>query len=265
MKINPKITIITASFNSSKTIGQTIQSVLNQSYKNIEYIIIDANSSDNTINVIKSFESFFSDNFIWLSEPDNGIYDAWNKGVKLSSGDWIMFVGSDDILCKDSVISYVEIINNNPGLNFISSKCCLVNKDLLPLRIYGNKWNFIMNKYCVIAHVGSLHHKSLFIEKGYFNNNYKITGDYDFLLRCRDIISPYFIPKVTAFVREGGISGRNIFKVSKERLHVKIANKTRNKILCYYDYIITILKFFVRNLILTLYKIKNVKSTIKNN
>ena len=117
---NVKITIITASFNSAKTIGQTIQSVLDQTYKNIEYIIFDAASTDDTLRIIKGFESSFNNNLIWKSEPDDGIYDAWNKGLSISTGDWIMFVGSDDILCKNAVGTYVEAIQKNQG-----TICCL--------------------------------------------------------------------------------------------------------------------------------------------
>jgi glycosyltransferase involved in cell wall biosynthesis len=252
MSTNPKITIITAAYNSGKTISQTIQSVLEQSYNNIEYIIIDAQSSDDTIQIIKQYESKFNNNLIWKSEPDKGIYDAWNKGISISTGDWIMFVGSDDILCSSTIRTYVDAIKNNQQANFISSMCQLVDEDLFLIRVYGTKWNDNMNKYCVIAHVGSLHHKSLFLAKGLFNDYYKITGDYDFLLRCRDIIKPLFIPVVTAIVRDGGISSRNIFKISKERFDVKISNNSRSKLLCYYDYFDTILKFYVRNLIVKL-------------
>jgi glycosyltransferase involved in cell wall biosynthesis len=256
---NPKISIITATFNSAKTIDQTILSILDQSYENIEYIIIDAGSSDETIKIIKKFESSFCGKLIWVSEPDNGIYDAWNKGLNKATGDWIMFLGSDDILCKNAVNIYVESIEKNHGINFVSSMCTLVSDKLVPIRTYGKEWNEDMNKYCVIAHVGSLHHKSLFITKGVFNIFYKITGDYDFLLRCRDIVNPLFISKVTALVREGGISGRNIFKVSKERLKVKIANRSRSKLLCYFDYFITLIKYYIRYFVLTPIAINNAK------
>ncbi|HEY5589210.1 MAG TPA: hypothetical protein VIK86_09695, partial [Candidatus Paceibacterota bacterium] len=110
----------------------------------------------------------------------------------------------------------------------------------------GKPWTKKMHTYNCIAHVGSLHHKSLFEQKGLFNTDYLIVGDYDFLLRCLDIIKPYYLPIVTANVREGGISGRSILIVGKEVLRTKINNKSKNKINCYVDNYKMILKFYLR-------------------
>ena len=99
----PKITVITASYNSEKTIADTIESVLKQKYANIEYLIIDGKSSDNTISIIKQYKDLFEVRLKYISEKDAGIYDAWNKGVKMSTGSWISFVGSDDILLENTL------------------------------------------------------------------------------------------------------------------------------------------------------------------
>lgn len=107
----PKISIITVCYNSESTIRETIESVLSQSYNNIEYIIIDGNSKDSTTDIIKSYSNGIS---YWISEQDKGIYDAMNKGIAVSTGDYIYFIGSDDVLYNDEVISNVaSSIGNN--------------------------------------------------------------------------------------------------------------------------------------------------------
>lgn len=246
----PKITIITASFNSEKTIVDTIESVLNQSYENIEYLIIDGKSTDKTMEIVKSYESLFNGRLTFISEKDKGIYDAWNKGLKLSTGDWISFIGSDDILLEDSILEYVKSINKNPGLNFISSKMMLVKENLEPIRVTGKPWSVKMKTYNCIAHVGCLQHKSLFQHTNNFNTDYKIAGDYDFLLKCSDIITPYFLPIITVKVREGGVSASQIFRVADEVLKLKLSNKSRVNFLCYIDYIIMICKYYFRTKII---------------
>ena len=100
-----KISVITVCLNASNTIEQTIQSVINQTYDNIEYIIIDGVSTDGTLDIIKKYESKIS---FWQSEPDNGIYDAMNKGLKLATGDFLIFMGADDVFYNNNVVHSVS-------------------------------------------------------------------------------------------------------------------------------------------------------------
>ena len=108
---NLKISIITVSFNSEETIKTTLNSVLNQNFKNIEHIIIDGKSTDNTIQIVKKYSHIKK----IVSEPDNGIYDAMNKGIKIATGDIIGFLNSDDFFANDNVLSRVAstFINNS--------------------------------------------------------------------------------------------------------------------------------------------------------
>ena len=98
MMNNFKISIVTVSFNAVKTIEQTILSVINQTYENIEYIIIDGGSTDGTIDIIKKYEDQIS---YWVSEKDKGIYDAMNKGIDIATGDYVYFIQSADVLNKN--------------------------------------------------------------------------------------------------------------------------------------------------------------------
>lgn len=98
----PLISVITVTFNAALTVEETICSVIKQTYSKIEFIIIDGGSTDGTVNIIKKYQNYIA---YWISEPDNGIYDAMNKGLKKAQGDWAIFMGSDDIFCNSDVLS----------------------------------------------------------------------------------------------------------------------------------------------------------------
>jgi len=214
----PLISIITVCFNSSSTIKDTIASVLNQTYTNIEYILIDGNSTDDTVTIIKSYQEQFkqkSTPYKWISESDKGIYDAMNKGIALAEGDWIVFIGSDDYyqnntVLKDS-ISSLEIAENKK-IKYVYGKIEHINHHNNLVEISGEPWinqkerfPYIMN----INHSGCFHHKTLFSTHGNFNDTFKIAGDYEFLLRELKNKSndAFFIDSVLIVMREGGISG----------------------------------------------------------
>ena len=115
------LSIITATYNSEKTLKATIESVLNQDISDFEYILVDGNSSDASVDIIESYSEKFKRKGVrykWISEPDTGIYDAWNKGVKLATGDWIAFLGSDDFYLDGALKDYSVILNSQAALNY---------------------------------------------------------------------------------------------------------------------------------------------------
>jgi len=113
--------IIIATYNSANTLAEAIQSVLQQTLKDFELIIIDGKSSDGTLEIIKSYEKEIT---YWISEKDKGVYDAWNKGIKIAKGEWICFLGSDDIMLPTTIEKYNDFIitNIDRRFEFISSK-----------------------------------------------------------------------------------------------------------------------------------------------
>ena len=244
--INPLISIIIASYNSAKTINKTLDSIFNQTYRNFELIIIDGGSTDDTIEIIKKFEFLFKHRLKWISEEDSGIYEAWNKAISLSSGSWVSFIGSDDYYVENALENYISIINLNKNVNFVSSNCLLVDYNYKKVREYGRKWSDKMLTYCVIAHVGSFHKRDLFNSPPYFDTRYRISADYDFLLKNFKKINATYFPTVTVIVMNSGISGRNIFFVAKERTLVKLRNNSKPILFCFIDFFVTILKFYFR-------------------
>ena len=216
-----KISLITVSYNSEKTIERTIRSVLSQDYLDIEYIIIDGDSSDNTLDIIQKFKKRISK---VISEKDSGVYDAMNRGLLLASGQIIGFLHSDDYYPQNNIIS--NVINNflnQTDTKLVIGDIALLNKKKKITRYYsGSNFNF---------QIGIMPpHPSVFIKKdcykkfGNFNENYKIAADYDLLLRIIKIgkIKYSYSKTILVYMQDGGISNKNIF--SKIYLNKEIYN-----------------------------------------
>lgn len=248
----PFFTVITASFNSEKTIDKTIESLLNQNYTNFEYIIIDGNSKDSTLEIIKSFEQKFKEKNItykFISEPDKGIYDAWNKGIKLSEGEWISFLGSDDLYFNEALLNYYEILQSRNDINFICSKIEIVDENWNKLKLYGEPFSKEkLNRKMSFAQVGAFHRRDLFTIVGNFDFNYKIVGDFDFYLRAKDVILPHFTTSCLAKMMNTGISNQ-AYKALKEAYELKNKYKLNNKLINLFDFYLTLLKCKIKAII----------------
>lgn len=201
----PLVTIITASFNAAQHLPRTIKSIRELSYENIEWIIVDGNSTDGTVNLIRHNEDVID---YWVSEPDNGIYDAWNKGISVARGEWIAFLGAGDSYRPHSISAYLSAINASPEVPGLAcSQVQFVNDEGLALRVWGSpfKWN-IFKRYMNIAHVGALHHKSLFEKNGLFDKSYSSSSDYEFFMRYGERLRSLYLETITADMLVGGIS-----------------------------------------------------------
>lgn len=202
---NPLVTIITATFNAAEHLPRTIRSIRELSYGNVEWIVIDGNSSDKTVELIRQNEDVID---YWISEADGGIYDAWNKGVLLASGDWIAFLGAGDCYSPCAISDYVEAISaSSISPELISSRVRLVDSEGKSLRVWGApfEWQVFM-KYMTIAHPGAFHSKSLFEKHGLFDTTYSSAADYEFLMRCGSSLRALYLNIVTAEMLVGGIS-----------------------------------------------------------
>ena len=230
---NPKITVITVVFNAEKKIQETMLSVVNQSYLNIEYIVLDGNSNDKTLNEILKIDEkvknnefqLKSEDFKWKSEPDSGIYDAMNKAVAMSSGDWIIFMNAGDGFIDNNVI---ESIFNNPLIDF--------NLDV----IYGNDWveqptgfrklhlaNLPVEnswKYSVFRHGAMFTKVELHREFPFkLDRKYSICADYDFIYHLVTLKKKFrYVNRDILYYEAEGIS-TNLLRAAKDNKMVVLS------------------------------------------
>ncbi|WP_449537876.1 glycosyltransferase family 2 protein [Ferdinandcohnia sp. Marseille-Q9671] len=181
----PKISIITPSFNQGEFLEQTILSVINQGYSNLEYIIIDGGSTDNSVDIIKKYKKYIS---YWVSEPDSGHADALNKGFTKSTGEIMAWINSDDILFPNTLDLISEIFRDNININWITGCPTLIDESG---RVVSTKtvesWNrlkVLSGNYRWIQQESTFWRRNLWEKSGgYVNTNLKLAYDLDLWLR----------------------------------------------------------------------------------
>lgn len=203
-----KVSVITVCLNAQKHIEAAIQSVIRQSYKNIEYIIVDGGSTDYTLDIIKRYKSMIS---IILSEPDKGIYDAQNKGIKLATGEIVNILNSDDHFYNDGVISDVVNLFKKKNADFIYGNIICTNLDthLDYVKKYPRylKKRFFLRD--TISHAGTFFRKDCFLKIGYYDTRYKVSADYEWYLRAlfKNNLTWFYANQVFSVFFTGGCSG----------------------------------------------------------
>ena len=210
------ISIITATFNSAKTLKDTIQSVLRQTNKDFEYLIIDGGSTDETIDIVKSYESEFSGRLKWVSEKDQGIYDAMNKGIKMASGDVVGILNSDDYFTSDDILQTVDNAFKSHEIDAIYGDIHFI-RDGNPqkcVRYYSSRMftPFWLRFGFMPAHPSFYCKREVFERAGLYSLDYKIGADYEMMVRLfkkYKIVSRY-INKDFVTMRTGGASTRNV-------------------------------------------------------
>lgn len=203
-----KISIITVCFNSAKTIEGTIKTVAGQTYPDIEYIIIDGGSTDDTLSILNNYNEIIN---ILVSEPDDGLYDAMNKGINISSGEFIMFLNSDDLLNNNNTIQNIMDEIDRYSLNVVYGNISFFKNDINKVvRLWksSNFKNENIFKGWHPPHPGLTVSKEIFNKVGVFNNKLKIVADYDFMLRCFNYrpLKIKYINEVIVRMRIGGAS-----------------------------------------------------------
>ena len=198
------VSIITVCYNSEKTIRRTIESVYEQSYQNIEYIIVDGNSTDGTMQIVNEYKLLFGERMKVISEPDNGIYDAMNKGISLTKGTLIGIINSDDYYEKNAVETAVGHMTG-AKYQFIYGMLRFFRNEIL---------DFISITTPDFIELRPMHHPSCFVTKsiyedyGMYDLQYRYIADYEFCYRLKKAGEVEFIPvfEVLANFTEGGVS-----------------------------------------------------------
>lgn len=241
---NPKISIITICFNSGKTIKDTLVSVREQDYPNIEHVIIDGLSSDNTLEIVAAN---MHPGIVLQSEKDHGLYDALNKGFRLCTGDLIGVLHSDDYLAGNSVISQlVTLSTQHPEAGAFSTSVNIYKPERTdkPYRVYNasrfKPWQFRIG--IQPPHPGFFVRRSVFEKVGYFNSSYKISGDFDWLYRVivEEKTPVFYSEFATVSMRDGGVSSSGFSSkklMNRENLRIlKSHGVYSNKLLIYMKY-----------------------------
>lgn len=207
-----KISVITTAFNSEATIRDTIESVLNQTYPDIEYIIIDGNSKDDTMSIVRNYEGRFKGRLRWLSEPDKGIYDAMNKGIRMATGDVIGFLNSDDFFTSRVIIENLVSTLEQHEVDAVYGDIHFVEPSDLTkcTRYYSSKifTRRLMMFGFMPAHPTFYCKKSVYDKHGDFDISYRIAADFELLLRFIYLgrIKTKYIPLDCVTMRAGGAS-----------------------------------------------------------
>jgi hypothetical protein len=195
----PVISIIIASFNSGQTLEYTLRSVIEQDYPHKQLIVIDGGSKDESVSILKKYQSDIS---YWISEPDRGIAHAWNKGLAQAKGEWICFLGADDVFWNATVLTRMvpHLVNQPENIRLVYGTLVLLSHNLDVMGIRGAPWQELKRKFIGgvmrVPHPGSMHHHSLFKERGLFNEQLKIAIDYELLLRELRHNDAYFVQDI---------------------------------------------------------------------
>lgn len=202
-----KFSIITVAYNSEKTIRDTLESVLKQTYSNYEYIIVDGSSTDHTMDIVKEYEKKFEGKLKYISEPDEGIYDAMNKGIKMATGDIIGIINSDDWYEEDALQKVYANCIDNPYAIYYGYMRTIDNANGKEIRCAIYHPEYI--REAMINHPATFVSRKVYEAYGGFDCQYKISADYDFIIRMTKQEKVVFVPvyEILSVFRLGGISG----------------------------------------------------------
>lgn len=225
-----KISIITVSYNSVKTIETTFQSVANQSYEDIEYIVVDGGSKDGTLNSIEKYQSIISK---WSSESDRGLYDAMNKGMKMATGDVVGLINSDDLFCDNQAIEKVmDVFINDPNLDSVYADLFYVSQNntenIVRRWVTGKQRRFKFGWHP--AHPTLYIKKDVYTKYGSFNLDFKLAADFEIMLRFLDRykISTYYLEDAIVKMRLGGETNRSLENIYRQNVECIKAFKINN-------------------------------------
>ena len=216
-----KVSIVTATYNSSKTVRDTIESVLSQTYKDYEYIIIDGLSKDNTLEIVREYEPKFEGRMKIFSEKDKGIYDAMNKGFQKATGDVLILINSDDLFARhDAVELVVKEFEKQPEVDGVYADLYYVSQNNINniVRVWKTGRQKSMRYGWLPAHPTFYVRRECYEKYGYFNLNYPLAADFELMLRFVEghEIKLVYLPEHLVKMRLGGATSKNLKNIYKQ-------------------------------------------------
>ena len=221
----PLISVITVVLNGAKYLEDCILSVIGQTYDHVEYILIDGGSTDGSLDIMKKYEHAID---YWVSEPDRGIYDAMNKGISLSSGDWICVLGADDYLSRNDVLAKMtsHLTGCDSTVKLVYGSVAMIdgNKTLC---VIGEAWSKVkesLSHAMSVPYPGLMHRRSWFERYGLYDTSYRIVSDYEMLLRGWPHEEALHVPDLLMVgMRTGGVSNasKHAFNALREILRAQ--------------------------------------------
>lgn len=215
-----KISLITVTFNSGGTLRDTIQSVLSQTYYDIEYIIVDGHSQDNTVDIIKEYEPLFDGRLKWISEKDQGLYDAMNKGFQMATGDMVGIINSDDLLAEATAIEKViDCFEGHKDIDCVYADLYYVSQydtsKIVRHWITGKQRSF--SKGWHPAHPTFYVKRDIYLKYGMFDLDFKFAADFELMLRLveKEHIRLFYLPEPLVRMRLGGTTSKNLTNIRK--------------------------------------------------
>ncbi|HYN98536.1 MAG TPA: glycosyltransferase family 2 protein, partial [Actinomycetota bacterium] len=200
----PKVSVVVASLNAAATLQRCIDSVARQRDVDIELLIVDGGSTDGTLQILESNGASIT---YWESEPDRGVYHAWNKALKDATGSWVCFLGADDELSEPSTLRTLVDAGERSGADLVCSRVRYRRAEKGGQPVIGQPWDWSkMTRFMCVAHPGLLHRRLLFDRFGEFSEQYRIAGDYEYLLRLGEGVAAAFVDEVTVNVGGRGLS-----------------------------------------------------------
>lgn len=235
--------VVIATYNSAATLERCLESVRAISPAvSCNVVLIDGASTDNTLEIAEKYSDILN---IVVSEPDCGIYDAWNKGLMHCTHRWVMFLGSDDYICPTEFLDYVTFIQRQRDADFVSCQVRYVDADDRIIRTVGRPWDWrLFRKYMCALHPGSFTSMDYFERVGNFDSSLKICGDYEHLLRAGTTLKTAHWPNAPICMQVGGVSDG--IAVLNETLSVKLKLGCRGRLMSYVDYAISVAKYVIR-------------------
>jgi len=223
--MSKQLSIITVNYNNADGLSKTIKSILNQSFKGFEYIIIDGGSTDNSLEIIKTHKEHITH---WVNEPDKGVYNAMNKGLRSATGDYVLFLNSGDLLFNSATLEQV-LKNITPNDDLIYGDVVLRNEELNTERaqVHPEILPFSYFYKQTICHQACFIKRSLFDRIFYFNEDYKISADWEFLIYAIYIEKVNFkkVDIVVSVYDMGGISSNSKYRLTTIREREKTMDK----------------------------------------